>query len=30
MEIILGLVIGIAGLMAIDFINGVIEELWIK
>jgi hypothetical protein len=30
MEIILGLVIGIGGLMVIDFINGVIEELWIK
>jgi hypothetical protein len=30
MEIILGLVIGIGGLIAIDFINGVIEELWIK
>jgi hypothetical protein len=30
MEIILGLVIGIGGLIVIDFINGVIEELWIK
>jgi hypothetical protein len=30
MEIVLGLVIGIGGLMAIDFINSVIEELWIK
>ena len=30
MEIILGLVIGIGGLMVIDFINGIIEELWIK
>lgn len=30
MEIVLGLVIGIGGLMVIDFINGVIEELWIK
>ena len=30
MEIILGLVIGIGGLLVIDFINGVIEELWIK
>jgi hypothetical protein len=30
MEIILGLVIGIGGLMVIDFINSVIEELWIK
>ena len=30
MEIILGFVIGIGGLMVIDFINGVIEELWIK
>ncbi len=30
MEIVLDLVIGIGGLMVIDFINGVIEELWIK
>ena len=30
MEIILGLVIGVGGLMVIDFINGIIEELWIK
>jgi hypothetical protein len=30
MEIVLGLVIGIGGLMVIDVINGVIEELWIK
>lgn len=30
MEIILGLIIGIGGLMVIDFINGIIEELWIK
>ena len=30
MEIVLGLVIGIGGLMVIDFINSVIEELWIK
>jgi hypothetical protein len=30
MEIILGLVIGIGGLMVIDFINGIVEELWIK
>lgn len=30
MEIILGLIIGIGGLMVIDFINSIIEELWIK
>ena len=30
MEIVLGLVIGIGGLLVIDFINSVIEELWIK
>ena len=30
MEIVLGLVIGIGMLMVIDFINSVIEELWIK
>ena len=30
MEIVLGLVIGIGGLVAIDSINGIIEELWIK
>lgn len=30
MEIVLGLVIGIGGLIVIDFINGIIEELWIK
>lgn len=30
MEIVLGLVIGIGGLMVIDFINGVVEELWIR
>ena len=30
MEIILGLVIGIGGLLVIDFINSIIEELWIK
>lgn len=30
MEIVLGLVIGIGGLMVIDFINSIIEELWIK
>ena len=30
MEILLGLVIGVGGLLVIDFINSVIEELWIK
>jgi len=30
MEIVLGLVIGVGGLMVIDFINGIIEKLWIK